>query len=202
MDIAWKVRIFFGYLQNNPESMTNYLRFTFLLIFSGLFAHPSFAQEAVQPRLSPTAIVTMKYEDSYVKITYCQPHKRGRLIFGELVPYGQVWRTGANEATEITVTTNVLIGKDTLKAGTYSVFTIPEKDSWTVIFNSELGQWGSYNYLESSNVLRIEVPVQKLSDVSWEAFTITFEQANDHADIVMVWGKTRVAIPVRFIAAH
>ena len=91
---------------------------------------------------------------------------------------------------------------DTLKAGTYSIFTIPEKDSWTVIFNSELGQWGSYNYLESSDVVRLEVPVQQLTGLTWEAFTIVFEQANDHADLVMVWDKTKVAVPVRFISHH
>ena len=182
--------------------MINHLKVISFIKACSAFAHTSFAQEAVQHRLSPTAIVTMQYEDSYLKITYCQPHKRDRAIFGELVPFGQVWRTGANEATEITITGDILVGKDTLKAGTYSIFTIPEEDNWIVIFNNELGQWGSYNYLESSDVLRIRVPVQQLNHVTWEAFTITFEQANDKADMVMLWDKTKVAIPIQFITYH
>ncbi|MEM8565315.1 MAG: DUF2911 domain-containing protein [Bacteroidota bacterium] len=113
------------------------------------------AQEALKTRPSPTSIESIKYKDTYIKITYCQPHKKGRQIFGELVPYGKIWRTGANEATEITITDDILVEQDTLKAGTYSIFTIPRPNEWLVIFNSELGQWGAYNYVESSDVLRV-----------------------------------------------
>jgi hypothetical protein len=140
----------------------------------------------------------MKYEDTYVKVTYSQPHKRGRVIFGDLVPYGEVWRTGANEATEITTTGNVLFGADTLKAGTYSIFTIPEKDKWTIIVNSQLGQWGSYNYVEKSDVIRMQIPVQPIKDVIYEPFTIMFDQKNSIAELVMLWDKTKVAIPIQF----
>lgn len=157
------------------------------------------AQEAITPRPSPTAIVTMKYDDTYVKLTYSQPHKRDRDIFGELVPYGQVWRTGANEATEITLTGDILINQDTLKAGTYSLFTIPGKDQWTIIINEELGQWGSYNYNPESDVLRFDVPVENIQNVVWEPFTIAFEQKNDKADLLMMWDKTKVTIPIEFL---
>lgn len=157
------------------------------------------AQEAVTPRPSPTAIVTMKYEDTYVKVTYSQPHKRGRLIYGGLVPYGKVWRTGANEATEITLTGPVKFGTDTLKAGTYSIFTIPDKEIWTVIINSQLGQWGAYNYAEKSDVLRVEVYAQQIEDVVYEPFTILFEQNNNIAELVMLWDRTKVSIPIEFI---
>ena len=102
----------------------------------------AYAQEALKPRPSPLSVKTMKYEDSYVKITYNRPHKKGREIFGaDLVPYGKVWRTGANEATEITVTKDVKLGGHKIKAGTYSIFTIPQKDKWTIIINKALGQW-------------------------------------------------------------
>ena len=157
------------------------------------------AQETVKPRPSPTAIVTMKYEDTYIKVTYCQPHKRGREVFGELVPYGKVWRTGANETTEITVTEDILVQEDTLKAGTYSLFTIPRKERWVEIFNEELGQWGSYNYRKKSDVLRIEVPTELVKDVIWEPFTISFAQTNDKADLQMMWDQTMVSVPIRFI---
>mgnify|MGYP003596677320 CR=1 FL=1 len=109
--------------------------FLALLVLSGA----SFAQDAVKPRPSPMATVSSRYKDTYIKVTYSQPHKHGRVIFGELVPYGQVWRTGANEATELTVTRDVKINSLDLKAGTYSLFTIPEKSSWTIILNKDLG---------------------------------------------------------------
>ena len=157
------------------------------------------AQEAVQPRKSPLAIVTMKYENNYVKVTYSQPHKRGRNIFGGLVKYGEVWRTGANEATEITLTSDLIIQSDTLQAGSYSIFTIPNEDEWTVIFNKQLGQWGAYNYHEPSDILRIKVPTKEIKEVVFEPFTISFEQKNEEADMWLMWDKTKVAIPIQFI---
>lgn len=174
-----------------------YLTFSLILF---LFAQSALmAQEAVTPRPSPTAIVTMKYDDTYVKITYNQPHKRDRKIFGDLVPYGEVWRTGANEATEITLTGDLLVKDDTLKAGTYSIFTIPQEDTWTIIFNEEVGQWGAYNYKEESDVLRLEVPVKEVEDVVWEPFTIAFDQKNEKADLLMMWDQQKVSIPLEFL---
>src|SRR5688572_28697951 len=104
-----------------------------LIIHGGLTAS---AQEQVKARPSPLALATVKNKTTYVKITYSQPHNNGRAIFGSLVPYGQVWRTGANEATEITVTKDITINSVLLKAGTYSIFTIPEKEKWTIIINA------------------------------------------------------------------
>ena len=169
------------------------------LILISLFSSSLIAQEALKSRPSPTSIESIKFKETYLKITYCQPHKKGREIFGELVPYGKVWRTGANEATEITVTDDVLVGGDTLKSGTYSIFTIPQPNRWTVIFNSELGQWGAYNYLESSDVMRLEVPTQKIEKDVWEPFTISFDQVNEKADLKMMWDQTMITIPIVFI---
>jgi hypothetical protein len=157
----------------------------------------SLSQEALEPRLSPMAVATMKYEDSYIKVTYGRPHKRDRKIFGELVPYGEVWRTGANEATEITVTEDILIGGKKLRSGTYTIFTIPDKDTWTIIFNSELGQWGAYNYDSTKDLLRIEAKVGKTDQV-YEPFTIEFKQKEDGADLVMMWDRTIVSVPIQF----
>jgi hypothetical protein len=135
------------------------IRLIIFTLVSFFILEQSIAQEAVKPRLSPLEIVTLKYESTYVKVTYGRPHKKGREIFGELVPYGKIWRTGANEATEITFTNDVLINKKKLKAGTYTIFTIPEKDKWKVIFNSDLGQWGAYNYNADKNVLEVDAKV-------------------------------------------
>ncbi|MGK7391972.1 MAG: DUF2911 domain-containing protein [Candidatus Cyclobacteriaceae bacterium M2_1C_046] len=174
-----------------------------LLIIFLLFSTEAFAQEAIKPRPSPTSIVTMKYEDTYVKITYSQPHRRGRQVFGSLVPYNQVWRTGANEATEMTTTGNLIIKDKVLPAGTYSIFTIPEEHKWTVIISAQVGLWGAYNYNEKFDVMRVDLPVLSTrNDVVWEPFTIEFEQKNDEADLVMLWDQTRVNIPIKFVTKH
>src|SRR5688572_31274397 len=118
-------------------------RFFFLCSLMFFCIMHSHGQEAVKPRPSPLAIAAIRYKDAYIKVTYSQPLKRGREIFGKVVPFDQVWRTGANEATEITTTKNIQINGTLLKAGTYSLFTIPQKEKWTIIINSELGLWGA-----------------------------------------------------------
>jgi len=158
-----------------------------------------FAQQAVKTRPSPAAIVQLKYKDTYIKITYSQPHKRGREVFGKLVPYSEVWRTGANEATEITLTKDAFINGTLLIAGTYSLFSIPTKEIWTIIINKETGLWGSYNYNSKLDVLRFEVPVTDTGAETYEAFTIQFDQRNNMADLLLLWDKTKVAIPFQFI---
>lgn len=171
---------------------------TGLLICVLLASATAAAQDAVKPRPSPTAIVSSRYKDTYVKITYSQPHKRGRAIFGGIVPYGQVWRTGANEATEFTVTRDIKINGADLKAGTYSLFTIPSKESWTIILNSELGLWGSYNYNSRLDVLRFDVPVTPVTEFVYEAFTIMIDPRSANADVVLAWDRSKVRIPIQF----
>lgn len=155
------------------------------------------AQQAIKPRLSPLAAVSTRYKNTYMKITYGQPHKKGREIFGGLVPFGEVWRTGANEATELTITKDVFLNGVLLKAGTYSIFSVPDKIKWTIIINNELGLWGSYNYNQKLDVMRFDVPVQNLDEV-YEPFTIRIDQNNDKAELSMMWDRTKVSIPIRF----
>lgn len=163
-----------------------------------LVSHALLAQEPAPERISPASFATLRYKDTYIKITYCQPRKRGREIFGGLVPYGQVWRTGANEATEITLTKDVFINGLMVTAGTYSLFTIPDKEKWVIILNKELGLWGSYNYNYKNDLLRFEVPVQTDTSAA-EAFTIKFDQRNNVADLLLLWDKTRISIPFQCI---
>lgn len=165
-----------------------------LLLFPGWLT----AQESTLVRPSLTALTSVKYKDTYVKITYCQPKKRGRVIFGDLVPFGEVWRTGANEATEITLSKDIFVRGSLLPAGTYSIFTIPDKESWTIIFNKEVGLWGAYNYNEKLDVLRIQVSVQS-TDISNEVFSIQFDQRNNMAELLFLWDKTKVVVPLQFI---
>lgn len=156
------------------------------------------AQEALKARLSPLEIVTVKYESTYIKVTYGRPHKKGREIFGDLVPYGKIWRTGANEATEITFTKDVTINKHRLKAGTYTIFTIPQQDKWKVIFNSDLGQWGAYNYNPNKNVLEIDAEVSEMA-ITYEPFTIEFQLQDDKTNLLMMWDKTKSSFTINFL---
>ena len=172
--------------------------FLFFTFVACSIAPDLFAQEALKPRPSPLEMVTMKYEDAYIKITYGRPHKRGREIFGELLPYGEVWRTGANEATEITITRPIKLGGQSVRPGTYTIFTIPNKDHWTIILNSELGQWGAYNYNSKLDVVRFDVPVSQTDDV-FEPFTIEFAQKAQSAELIMMWDQTQVTIPIDFM---
>ncbi len=169
------------------------------IILTALFltiAHLSFGQEAVEPRPSPMAVAATQQGDTYVKIVYSRPHKRGREIFGsELAPYGKVWRLGANEATEITTTENIKVGGKTLKAGTYAMFAIPQEDEWTVIFNRGLGQWGAYDYDQSQDALRLDVPTQE-AETTYEPFTIMFGE--EGTELTMVWDKTKVVLPIKW----
>ena len=154
-------------------------------------------------RKSPIAIAKTMHDasDTYVKIVYGQPYKRERDIFGNVVPFDEVWRTGANEATELTTTNNIIFGGQELEAGTYTLFSIPRKnENWTIILNSELGQWGAFDYSKSKDVLRIEAPSMNKEAVT-EAFTIQFSEIeNDSTNIIMRWDQQVIRIPVEFIS--
>jgi hypothetical protein len=133
-------------------------------------------------------------ETAHLKINYGRPSVKGRTIFGDLVPYDKVWRTGANQATEITFKHDATFAGKAIKAGTYSFFTIPGKTEWTVILNPELKQWGSMGYdkIKDKNVLEAKVPSKQLGSLV-ELFTIT---ASDKA-VTLSWEKTEVTIPVK-----
>jgi hypothetical protein len=181
----------------------------FLSIFVTLLAFSVNAQDRstgdtsaiiqpAKPRSSPMAITFYKKDDIYIKIVYSQPLRRGRQIFGSLVPFGKVWRTGANEATELTTTRDIRLGGKNLKAGTYTLFSIPEKDKWTIIVNTDLGQWGEYKYDAAKDLFRFEVPVQTNPKEIHEAFTIKFAETATGADIVLNWDDTKVIVPATF----
>ena len=149
-------------------------------------------------RKSPISISSIKYEGTYIKVVYGQPYRRGRTIFGELEPYGQVWRTGANEATEITFTKPVFMGDEVILAGTYALFTIPFENHWTIILNNDLGQWGAFEYNEQLDYLRFDVPIEIL-DSPVEAFTIEFsEPLLNQTIMTLKWDLVSADIPIRF----
>lgn len=165
--------------------------FIALLMLATLFV---FAQKKNESKPSPLAMSTYKYKDTYIKITYSTPSKKERDIFGALVPYGKVWRTGANEATEITFTREVKIAGQMLPAGTYSLFTIPNERKWAVIFNSELGLWGAYKYDESKNVMEATAIVSAAEET--EVFKISLDPKDNIVNLSFTWDKVRVALPI------
>jgi hypothetical protein len=147
------------------------------------------------PRPSPKATVSQTVGLTDVTVTYCRPTVKGRVIWGGLVPYDQVWRTGANEATTITFSDEVTIQGTKLPAGTYGLFTIPGKDDWTVIFNKGAKQWGAYEYKEADDVLRIKVTPH--GDEFRELLTIWFPTvATESATVAICWEKLTVPFTI------
>lgn len=150
-------------------------------------------------KASPEDLVEYVQGDKEIKIFYCQPGKRGRQIFGGLVPYGQVWRTGANEASTFEVSHDINIGEDKLPAGKYTLWTIPHPDKWMVIFNKKMYGWG-VNFSEEAlrepehDVLTIEVPVEKNSSVV-ELFTIKVEQSPT-LGMSLAWDDILIRVPM------
>ena len=171
----------------------------FILSFVALLStNLSQAQEFPKVDVSPMDAVMVRTDakESFMRIIYSRPKKDGRKIFGELVPYGKVWRTGANEATEITFYNDVDFGGKKVKAGTYSLFTIPNQNEWTVMLNSELNQWGAYRYDESKDVARITVK-PKSTAATVETFSITTENDGENYNLMLGWDDTYIEIPVQ-----
>ncbi|MCR9226864.1 MAG: DUF2911 domain-containing protein [Flavobacteriaceae bacterium] len=127
------------------------------------------------------------------RVIYSRPQLKGRSL-AELAPVGKVWRTGANEASEITFYKDAKIDGKTVKAGSYSLFTIPGEDEWTVILNSNLHQWGAYSYDSDSDVVRATATTSTDSE-ELEAFGIAFD---DNGNLVMGWGTTRATLPISY----
>lgn len=206
----------------NMTAFKHSYKFAFAALLTSLiFAAGASAQTAPTvklPRPSQKASVMQTVGVTDITITYSRPAVKGRKIWGEptaaqngvkgaatldnqterpkdaaIVPYGHVWRTGANEATMFNVTDDVMIGGQKLPAGTYSLHTIPGKDEWTIIFNSDAGQWGSFSYDETKDVLRVKAkPMTAPDNQEWLNFNFTTATANS-AQILIRW--ERIAVP-------
>ncbi|MDX1408773.1 MAG: DUF2911 domain-containing protein [Saprospiraceae bacterium] len=161
---------------------------------------PSSAQTTAQtgafevPTTNSRATVHQRVAATDIEITYHRPNVKGRIIFGELVPYGRVWRTGADAATTISFSTPVIIEGTEVDAGTYELFTIPGAEQWTVILQEAQGQWGSYSYSPEHDALRVNVKPVPTAHV--ETFTISLDVVGaSYATLNIAWARVRV--PVR-----
>lgn len=161
-----------------------------------LAASGAFAQQQLQlPRPSPSASVTQTVGVTEVTAHYSRPGVKDRKIWGELVPYGEVWRTGANENTTIRFSTPVKIGGKELPAGLYGLQTIPTADQWTVIFSKDADQWGAFNYKPENDALRIQAKPEPAEFRERMAFDIE-DVTDTSAKVVLHWEKLRVPFTI------
>jgi len=146
------------------------------------------------PAASPACTLKQRVGLTDIEVVYSRPGVKNRTIFGGIVPYGQVWRTGANQATKITFSTPVKVEGVDIPAGTYALFTIPGEKEWTVIISKNAAQWGSFQYNEKDDVTRFKVTPVTLAE-SIETFTIEFNHIRDESAVLnLVWDKTVVPI--------
>lgn len=134
-------------------------------------------------------------EPLIARVIYSRPQKAGRTIFGDLVEYKQVWRLGANEATEIEFYRDVKIGGKKILKGKYTLYAIVNPEEWTIILNKETDTWGAFKYDEKKDVMRVTVPSEKSTE-SLEAFTMVFDKTTNGANLVMAWDDTKVSLPI------
>ena len=152
-------------------------------------------------RPSPPASAACKFSDGKtIKIDYSSPRAKGRKIFGEasekaLVPYGQIWRTGANDATTFVTDTNLNVGGKAVPAGSYTIFTVPKADAWLLVISKKTGEWGTDYPGEKEDLLRVPMTVSKTS-VPVENFTIAFDQAGSKCTLRIEWENTRASVEI------
>lgn len=168
------------------------------LFFAALISSAFVASEAQQlktPAPSPTQTVQQDFGISSVQLIYSRPSMKGRKIFGDLVPYGKVWRTGANSATRVKFNDDVTIAGQPLKAGEYALFTVPQENEWEIIINKGSANWGT-DYKQEDDLLRVRVKPTKLADPV-ETFTMQIDNVKSaSADLKIMWEKTAVAVPI------
>jgi len=169
----------------------------FLSVLFVVAAMATYAQGQLKiPALSPTAKISQEFSLSSIDITYSRPSMRGRKIFGDVVPYGKVWRTGANASTKIKFGEDAEVAGQKIKAGEYALYTIPGKDSWEVILNSGTGNWGSDGYSKDADVARFTVKSSMMEGIC-QTFTIQITDITyNTCKIELAWERTKIAIPV------
>ena len=174
----------------------------FLLIaIIGVLAYINFYTDVLKKPLSPKDTVEFKLNDLELEVFYNRPSKREREIFGGLVAYNKVWRTGANEATTFETNKALKIGIDSLPAGKYTLWTIPNKKSWQVIFNSKQYPWGVNDAMQAMrdaefDIININIPVEEIP-TTVEQFTIAFDNSTDNLSLTMAWDNTKIVVPLK-----
>lgn len=153
-------------------------------------------QQDKSKRPSPPGTAEIALKGKAVKVDYSRPFMKGRKIFGGVVPYGKVWRTGANEATSLTTAVDLTIGGAKVPAGSYTLYSLPTESGWKLIINRQTGQWGT-EYDEKQDLARVELKSSKL-DKPVEQFTISFEKTgDDSANLILEWENTHGLVAIK-----
>lgn len=178
---------------------SNLFRFLIALVCGLMFISKSPAQtpKVDFPAASPACTLKQRVGLTDIEINYSRPGVKGRAIFGGIVPYGQVWRTGANQATKITFSTDVKFNGEDVPAGSYALFTIPGEDEWTVILSKNADQFGAFQYDAKDDLVRFKVVPIKLAETI-DTFTIEFNRIrDDSAELNLIWDKTVVPLQIQ-----
>jgi hypothetical protein len=186
---------------HNLERKSFIMRSRYLLAGVGisllaLMSSLAMAQQDKSARPSPPGTAEVTLKNKKITIEYSRPSMRGRKIMGELVPFGQVWRTGANEATALTTEGQINIGGTSVPAGKYTLYTLPSETGWKLIINKQTGQWGT-EYNQAQDLARIDMKSSQVK-APVEQFTISFRSTgDDSADLVLEWENTSVSVGVK-----
>jgi hypothetical protein len=170
------------------------LSFAVVAAVAGSLAAPAFAQDQAKPPLSPPGQTTAKIGAATLTIDYNRPSMRGRKIMGELVPFGKVWRTGANRATHLKTDAGIRIGTLAVPAGTYTIYTLPGEKAWTLIINKQIGQWGT-QYDQAQDLGRVDLKVEALP-AAVEQFTMTLSGTGNTGSLTLEWENTRASVAI------
>lgn len=179
------------------------------LLLAGLFSIASVFGQQKFPPLDKSPMDVSYYPVNYpilkinnratepliARVIYSRPQKSGRVVFGELVEYGTIWRLGANEATEIEFFKDVKIAGKKVKKGRYTIYAVVSQDKWTIILNTDTDSWGAFKYDPKKDVVRADVPVQRNPD-TLEALAITFEKNNGGFNLLAAWDEVMIKLPI------
>lgn len=191
--------------------MKNLLRAMLIVLLLGATITQADAQDKKLPPMDASPMDMAYYPVMYpyvvrvkgepgtlvARVIYSRPQRKGRKIFGEMESYGEIYRLGANEATEIEFFRAVIIGGKTIPKGRYTMYAIPNEQKWTIIINRDTDIWGAFKYNEAKDVVRTDVPVVKLT-TPVEPFTMVFEKADTGATLVIAWDTISVNLPIRW----
>ncbi len=167
-----------------------------LLLSLAALAIPALSQQDKSKRPSPPAKAECKFSDGKtIAVDYSSPRMRGRKIYGGLVPFGEVWRAGANEATTFVTAADVTVGGKDVPAGSYTIFAIPNADKWTLIISKTTGEWGTKYSGEANDLARVDMKVSSLPSPV-ENFTIAFDHAGAGCTLRLDWETTRASVEI------
>lgn len=205
-----RLTINFAHNQTENSIIMKRIGIIWLMILTFSVGHSQTTEKHV-PAVDQSPMDMSYYPDNYpllkvqekiamapvARVIYSRPHLNGRQIIGGLLQNGDLWRLGANEATEIEFFKEVSIGGKKIQKGRYTLFAIVNPDEWTIILNSDTDSWGAFLYDEKKDVVKIKVPVQQ-SDEYAEALSITFEKSASGCNLALLWDKIKISLPIAF----